>query len=57
MAAPGTVDGRMDFRPVKGWMRNGPDYDQRFEGWVVYAHKPDFPATPVEIRPITEGVR
>ena len=37
----------MDFAPMKGWIRNGPDYSQDFAGWKVYANKPDFPATAV----------
>ena len=41
----------MEFGVLRGYMLNGPQYDQSFQGWVVYAIKPDKPCTAVEIRP------
>ena len=30
----------MDFAPLHGWMKNGPQWLQKFDGWLVYAHEP-----------------
>lgn len=40
---------KMKISELKGWIRNGPDFKQNFQGWIVYANKPKFPVTPVII--------
>lgn len=39
----------MDHGPLHGWIRNGPDPQQGFKGWKVYAEEPPFPATCVVV--------
>lgn len=46
---------KMTFGPVRGYVRNGPDYGQDFAGWKIYANKPKrFEVTEVVVVMATE---